>query len=211
MPRLTLISDTHLAHRKGSFEIPDGDILVHAGDATYRGKEREILLFSEWFRSLPHRYKVFVAGNHDWGFQRTPQRAVEALGEGVHYLQDSEVVLEGVRIWGSPWQPEFCNWAFNLPRGDALRERWSRVPKGIDLLVTHGPPLGIGDRLTDGSRVGCADLREEILGRIRPRVHLSGHIHEGYGVREVDGVTFVNASLVDETYQIRNPAVVVDL
>lgn len=211
MTSLVLISDTHLAHERGDFDVPEGDILIHAGDATNRGTIEEVLRFRAWFEALPHRHKVFVAGNHDWFFQSRPEEARQALGRSIHYLCDSEITLEGVRIYGSPWQPEFCDWAFNLPRGEALQAKWRQIPAGVDLLVTHGPPRGIGDVIRGGESEGCDDLLEEVLGRVRPRVHLFGHIHEGYGVVEREGIQFVNAALVDERYRIANPGIVVEI
>jgi hypothetical protein len=126
------------------------------------------------------------------------------------YLQDEAVEIEGLRIWGSPWQPEFLDWAFNLPRGAALREKWDRIPSGTDVLITHGPPQGVLDRVDEGRREGCADLLNAVA-RVRPRLHLFGHIHEGYGCLERDGTTFVNASICDRAYRPVNPPVVVDL
>jgi len=211
MPRLVFLSDTHLAHEVVPLEVPPGDILVHSGDATRRGELPEIERFAAWFRAFPHPHKVFVAGNHDWGFQREPAAAEALLGPEVHYLRDAEVTLEGLRIWGSPWQPEFCNWAFSLPRGTELRERWRACPAGVDVLVTHGPPYGIGDRTFLGQRVGCEDLLEEVLTRIRPRVHAFGHIHEAYGRVEQDGTVFLNASNVNLRYRTAHEPHVVDL
>ena len=209
--RIVCLSDTHLIHRKGAIEVPDGDLLVHAGDATYRGKPKEIRQFNDWFAGLPHRHKIFVAGNHDFGFEREPDAARALLDSSITYLMDAEVVIEGLRIWGSPWQPWFHDWAFNLPRGPDIRAKWQLIPAGIDVLITHGPPLGIGDRTVFGDDVGCADLLDEIRSRIKPRLHVFGHIHEGYGRYQQDGVTYVNACTVDEQYQLRNPPVVVDL
>ncbi len=208
--RLVCLSDTHLAHRSRDLRVPDGDALLHAGDATFRGTEAELRVFFEWFGALPHARKFLVAGNHDWLFQTDPAAARRLVPPGVTYLEDSGAELGDLKIWGSPWQPEFCSWAFNLPRGAALRAKWTLVPAGVDVLVTHGPPLGILDRIPRGEKVGCADLLAE-LPRIRPRLHLFGHIHDAYGRLERDGTTFVNASTCDESYAPANPAVVVDL
>jgi predicted phosphodiesterase len=188
--------------------VPEGDVLLHAGDFTRRGTEEEVRAFGGFLARLAHREKVVVAGNHDFLFESEPERARGLLGE-VTYLQDAGVTLAGIRVWGSPWQPWFHDWAFNLPRGAALAEKWALVPEGVDVLVTHGPPLGVMDRVWDGRRVGCEELARAIT-RIRPRVHLFGHIHEGYGVRQEGGVLSINASSCNLLYRPVNPAVVID-
>jgi hypothetical protein len=114
------------------------------------------------------------------------------LGDGVIYLQDSEAVVEGVRFWGSPWQPEFHGWAFNLPRGEALAQKWALIPTGIDVLATHGPPYGIGD-WTGDSHQGCKELLAAVR-RVRPLLHVFGHIHQDGGLWREDGVCFANVT-----------------
>ena len=118
--KVVSVSDTHLFHdERNHLVIPDGDILIHAGDGTFRGTEKETIRWLDWMVSLPHSKKVFIAGNHDWMFQTDSERAkILALERGLIYLQDSEVTIEGFRIYGSPWTPEFCNWAFNVKRVD---------------------------------------------------------------------------------------------
>ncbi|HNC99840.1 MAG TPA: metallophosphoesterase, partial [Myxococcota bacterium] len=113
-------------------------------------------------------------------------------------------------IWGSPWQPRFFDWAFNLDRGEPLRRVWQKIPDGIDILVTHGPPKGILDRVQRGGEVGCEELREA-LRRVRPRLHVFGHIHEAYGQLHLDGTHFVNAASCNLDYRPVNPPVVVEL
>lgn len=126
------------------------------------------------------------------------------------YLQDSEVVIDGWRIWGSPWQPEFCDWAFNLPRGSKLKEKWDLIPDDIDVLITHGPPARHGGTISRGVDVGCEDLMEAVL-KLQPLVHVFGHVHEGYGVTYEAGITFINASTCTHNYCADNPACVFDL
>ncbi len=113
-------------------------------------------------------------------------------------------------MWGSPWQPRFGDWAFGLDRGPAIRERWDLIPDGLDVLITHGPPAHIGDRLLSGEHVGCEDLRQVVRQR-RPRLHVFGHIHEGYGVVREGGITYVNASVCDAAYRAVNRPVVISL
>lgn len=202
--RVVCISDTH-GHR---MPVPEGDLLLHAGDATSRGKPVEIQAFNEWLGSLPHRHKIVIAGNHDFGFERDP--TARGLITNATYLQDQEAVVEGLRIWGTPWQPRFFDWAFNLDRGEPLRKVWAKVPTGIDILLTHGPPKGILDRCANGDQAGCEELLAA-LPRIRPRLCVFGHIHEAYGTLEQDGTLFVNASSCTLQYRPTQSPIVVDL
>jgi hypothetical protein len=208
--RIVFISDTHLAHiPPNRIDVPDGDVLVHCGDATFRGTADEIAVFGEWLHyDLPHKRKVFVPGNHDLGFEDNWSQAVQLLPPTVDCLNASGVVIDGVKFWGSPWQPEFCNWAFNLPRGPALRAHWAKIPDDTDVLVTHSPPMGVLDRVYRSQEiidhttrlydpkapkpkrqfrrwrehVGCADMWQAVQ-RVQPKIHAFGHIHCDVGVK----------------------------
>lgn len=207
MPRLVLLSDTHGFHDR--LRVPDGDVLVHAGDFCTSGKEMQARAFAGWLKRQPHAHKVVIAGNHDRCLELDLGLG-EQLFEGATYLLDREASVAGLRFYGSPWQPEFLSWAFNLPRGEALRAVWAKIPAGIDVLVTHGPPFGILDRTISDLLVGCEELRVAI-DRVQPRVHVFGHIHEGAGA-VVEGETlFVNASVCTVAYQPDNRIVVVDV
>lgn len=210
--RLVGISDTHLRHLRYDIDVPPGEILIHAGDAMIEGTELEARAFFQWFGSLPHEHKIFCAGNHDGIFEKYPELARSLVPAGVTYLQDSEVTIAGLRIYGSPWTPEFMNWAFNLPRGEALKRKWARIPAGLDVLVTHGPPWGILDQvLGEHAHLGCADLRDAVL-RAKPRLHVFGHIHTGHGQLVHQGATrFANVAICDERYAPSFPATVIEL
>jgi 3',5'-cyclic AMP phosphodiesterase CpdA len=202
--RIVALADTHLFH--GELIIPAGDVLVHAGDMCRGGDLAELAEAARFLTSLPHRTKIVVAGNHDWAFVDEPEAAREALGGGVVYLEDSGVVVDGVPFWGSPWQPAYNDWAFNLPRGDALARKWALVPEGTVVLVTHGPPLGKGDGSSVDGRAGCAELLARVRA-VRPRLHLFGHIHEDGGASREGETTFVNAT----TWECERAPTVVDL
>ncbi|MBX3460956.1 MAG: metallophosphatase domain-containing protein [Planctomycetes bacterium] len=209
--RLVCISDTHGRH--GDLDLPDGDVLVHSGDFCAHDDVDEVRDFSEWLYAQPFEHRVVIAGNHDLLFENAPELAEGILRKacpGVHYLFDSGVEIDGIKFWGSPWQPRFFDWAFNLERGQALRRVWAKVPAGIDVLITHGPPQGVLDETHDGRLVGCEELKAA-LGRIKPRVHIFGHIHEGYGETKEGGVHFVNAASLDAGYRKLNPPIVVQL
>lgn len=122
MPRIVCVSDTHNCNE--AIDVPDGDILIHSGDATINGTVTEIRDFNRWFSALPHKHKIFVAGNHDWLFETDETLARQILHKDIIYLQDSEITVEGLRIYGSPWQPRFYDWAFNLDRGPQIAEKW---------------------------------------------------------------------------------------
>ncbi len=136
------------------------------------------------------------------------------------YLQDSGCEIDGVKFWGSPWQPEFNDWHFNLSRGEPLARKWRLIPDDTDVLITHGPPHGILDECpewisgwgrTRGTvHVGCEELAKA-LERVQPKVHIFGHIHEGAGVLEQDGRTYINASSMDANYDITHPPRVFEL
>src|SRR5262249_34581739 len=190
--RIVALADTHL-FQADLRDLPAGDVLVHAGDLMRGGSLEELRTVVSWLTEQPHRHKVFVAGNHDRCFETHPEKARALLGPAVHYLLDSDVVLDGVRFWGSPWQPAFNDWAFNLPRGPALATKWELIPVGVEVLITHGPPRGIGDRCGMSEREGCDDLREAVF-RVRPRLHLFGHIHQDGGLWEIDGTCFANGT-----------------
>jgi len=193
----------------GSVSVPDGDVLVHTGDSTKLGKEDQILEVNRWLGTLPHKYKLLIAGNHDFGFEREP--AIRSKISNAMYLQDSGVVLEGVRFYGSPWQPRFYNWAFNLDRGAPLKAVWDRVPENTEVLLTHGPPFGILDLTARGEPVGCEELRKLVFRLPYLKLNVFGHIHESYGHTMQGGTHFVNASICNLQYRPVNAPIVVDI
>jgi predicted phosphohydrolase len=205
--RIVAVADTH-TFESDLGEIPGADVFIHAGDLCRAGTLQELAGVAEWIRRLPHRHKIVVAGNHDWCFARPSEHrsARELLGPGVIYLQDEGVVIDGVRFWGSPWQPAFNDWAFNLPRGAPLADKWALIPADTHVLVTHGPPRGIGDATTDVDRAGCDDLRAA-LARVRPALHLFGHIHQDGGVWQDGAVTLANVT----TWECERAPTVFDL
>ena len=206
--KIVCISDTHSLHRH--IKIPDGDLLIHAGDVSSRGDMSEIEDFNEWLGTLPHPHKVIIAGNHDFGFERYPKQA-KALIKNAKYLNDSKIVIGGLKIWGSPVQPWFYQWAFNRKRGKDIRKHWDMIPTDTDILITHGPPYGILDDTERGEKVGCADLMDTVQTRVRPRLHVFGHVHEAYGQQQVGGTLFVNAAVVNLDYRPVNEAIVVEV
>jgi predicted phosphodiesterase len=216
--RLTFLSDTHTKHEKLNGFLPGGDILICAGDISSRGYTHELENFFKWYDGIDnYDTKMFICGNHDFGFQDDPEK-IKGLLTGyktIDYLQDDwmgigEDVDTMIKIWGSPWQPEFHNWAFNLPRGEKIMEKWNLIPNDVDILVTHGPAFGKLDFVPyDGLNVGCEDLLIKIQ-EIKPKIHVSGHIHSGRGVVFSEGTLYVNASVLNDRYEFRNKPITID-
>lgn len=221
--RITFISDTHTKHDQVTSSLPGGDVLIHAGDLSSRGYRQEIQDFIKWFVGIEnYKHKIFVAGNHDWGFQTEPAATAELLklNPGCEYLEDDMFLIgeetddydDMVKVWGSPWQPEFYSWAFNLPRqGAELKAVWDMIPSDIDILVTHSPAWGHLDsvKFNPTQNLGCELLRDR-LDTIKPKIHVCGHIHTGYGYK-FDGHThFFNAAVLDESYYYTQKPMTVD-
>lgn len=209
MKKITFISDTHQKHGLVTNDLIGGDIIIHAGDIMTSGYyETEVINFCEWFSKLDnYEYKVFIGGNHDRLAEDNPNLFKRIVSEypNIIYLQDSEVVIDGIKIYGTPWQPEFYNWAFNLPRsGPGLYSKWELIPEDTDILITHGPPDTILDYVAQSMKhVGCEQLLERIM-TIKPKVNVFGHIHQGYGSIRVNEIEFINASVLNERYNYAN-------
>eukprot|EP00898_Chlorokybus_atmophyticus_P005085 jgi/Chlat1/5578/Chrsp369S00850 len=206
--RVVCISDTH-GFQDRFDEIPDGDVLLHAGDFTNMGKPEEVAKFNAFLGRLPHKEKIVIAGNHDVSFHTefyeeswrnfhhkyTPPSKARELLTNCTYLEDSSTVVKGGwKVYGSPWSPWFYDWAFQLQRGAEIRQKWELIPTDTDILMTHGPPAGFRDKILSGKRVGCEDLTDVVLNRVRPMYHVFGHIHEDHGVTSNSTTVFVNAS-----------------
>ena len=212
-----LISDTHGLHKSYDNQFlknlgHDIDMIIHAGDVSNVGRSNEILEFLDWFSSLDQfKYKIFIAGNHDFGFD-TDKYATEAMiPDNVIYLNDSGIEIEGLKFWGSPITPTFYNWAFMKDRGDKIKPYWEAVPSDTDILITHGPPFGILDYVANShEHVGCRDLFAE-LDRIRPSYHIFGHIHETYGKFETETCKFYCASVLNGQYRATRMGHIVNL
>ena len=208
--KLVIISDTHNKH--GEMEIPEGDVLIHAGDSTNWGDMKHLTNFMEWFNGLDFDHKIMISGNHDTMFQnQQSDKLKKIIGNDAIYLEDDSVTIDGVNFYGSPWTPWYGDWAFTV-RSIGERERiWKKIPDDTDVLITHGPPFGILDRSGFSmEHVGCAALLSRVK-KIKPKVHVFGHIHFDYGEEEQDGIRFVNASMVGEDRLLSNEPIVLDI
>lgn len=287
--RIVCISDTHSMTSHMAKGVPDGDVLIHAGDFTRCGHMSEVRQFNKWLGTLPHKHKIVIAGNHEISFdpdisssrrnrkqqvniqnfnfsnvkethrsnhtgnqgldpivpsmpnmanlsidestlnddsnggtqegasprddsvQEKDSKSIKMELTNCVYLEDRSTTIYGLKFYGSPWQPEFCGWGFNLPRGRALLDKWDMIPDDTDVLITHTPPVGYGDLCASGTRAGCVDLLHTVQKRVRPKYHIYGHIHEGYGVRSDGKTVFVNASTCDLAFSPKNKPIVFDI
>lgn len=232
--KVAFISDTHSFHRR--VKIPDCDILIHAGDVTGSGRhdlaEANLLDFINWMADLPIKEKVFVPGNHDCLIENQPELWVKRFkNRGIHILMGTDdlypgtvtqepelfnrnIELMGLRIWGSPITPTFCNWSFMRNKNGPIANIWADIPEDSHIVVTHGPAYGINDYNMSGHLCGCMDLRGKVsfMGRNGyPLIHACGHIHESYGTHELGDTLCINASCADARYRISNQAVLVEV
>lgn len=217
--KLVCISDTH--EQQSNLDLPDGDILVHAGDLTYKGSMPVLGQIAEWFKGLPFKHKIMIAGNHDFAFENANRAKAEKLFKdaGVTYLFNNSIVIDGVKFYGAPWQPWFHNWAFNRGRGRDIGMEWAKIPDDTNVLITHGPPYGILDLVEDNIfnagrdlHQGCEELAKKVKQLPQLKAHIFGHLHLNGGQTEVvDGITFGNAAICTERYQPTNPPLVIEV
>lgn len=195
--RLVCLADTHNKHHE--IAIPDGDILIHAGDCTDGGTKNETSDFLEWFSSQPHDHKILVPGNHDFYFEKSAN--LEIVPSNIHLLIDEGIEIEGIKFWGSPATPGIHNWAFNRERGSEIKKHWDKIPLDTNILITHTPPYGILDEIGSGVKLGCEELGR-ILEVVQPTHHLFGHIHHASGSTKRGNINYFNLSILDERLRI---------
>lgn len=203
--RIVALADTHGDHRNIPY-IPDGDVFVYAGDFLYYGDESALKDFYKWLDHLPHLYKILIGGNHDWYLYYNPNRIKEL--PDCHYLQDSSIIIENLKFYGSPWVPKLVGiGAFSRNSGVDIWEKWQYIPQDVDVLITHAAPFGIGD-MAGRKHVGCKDLLNRIK-EVKPKVHIFGHIHASGGFKEQkDGTFFVNVAY---TKNFNNGATIIEV
>ena len=207
--KFVAIADTHGKHN--SLVLPPGNTLIHAGDISMKGDKAEIINFLNWFDRQDFEFKILIAGNHDFYFERERDEQIKKiLPASIIYLNDSGTTINDFKIWGSPISPWFFNWAFNRHRGEPIKKHWDLIPANTDILITHGPLFQILDSTTSGLHVGCKDLLNKV-SEIKPKVHICGHIHEAYGIADKQGIKFMNASVLNEKYELCNQPIVFEL
>ena len=208
--KLLLLSDTH-GQNDVLKTLPATDVLIHCGDSTRFGSRENLREFAEIFGKCDAPLKLLIAGNHDRCFQNHPLEARQIVAErGIIYLEDDWVAIEGIKFWGIPWTPTFLNWHFMGDEED-LKKKWEKVPVDVDVLISHGPPYTVLDRLMiDGEQIGSVEHHDRVLF-MQPTLNVFGHIHEAYGQEYYAGIDFINCSLLNFGYEMVNQPVVYEL
>jgi Icc-related predicted phosphoesterase len=236
--KLAFLSDTHLRHRSikefkdvneyGQPKEPmGGDIVFHVGDALNSGTKEELEIFIKWYRELDFAIRIYVPGNHCI-FCEEQEDVARAMctAAGIIYLNDESFTVDGIKIYGMASTPWFFDWAFNRARTQAeadfrrirkMKEFTDKIPEGTDILLTHGPAYGILDEVfrIDGTSqipprfVGCQDLLDAVK-RVKPQIHAFGHIHSSRGEKHIDGTSFYNVSICNETYYPEHSPIFID-
>ena len=202
--RIVCLADTHGQHE--NLLVPEGDVLIHAGDCTDGGTRQESIQFLNWFSAQPHELKIIVPGNHDFYFEKT--EIEEILPSNINLLIDSGLEHQGLNFWGSPYSPVTPNWAFSRERGKDIAEHWNLIPENVDFLITHTPPYKILDEIGSGEKLGCEELARAIEEK-NPGHHLFGHIHFAAGTTVKNGIPYFNTTILDERMRImHSPAVI---
>lgn len=229
--KLITISDTHMAEP----DLPEGDILIHSGDMTFRGTFQEVSKQLYWLGKQAKKYKhtIVVFGNHDFLLEKEPGLARRLCEDnGLILLNEQEIVIEGIKFFGSPITPYFHNWAFNRHPED-ISIHWDIIPDDTNVLITHGPPFGILDgvpehestligydkhyrpmyakKLTGLRNCGCPALLERIKELKQLKLHVFGHIHEAYGQETHFNIQFINPAIMDGDYKPVNKPIIAEI
>lgn len=208
---ITAISDTHKGYKQ--LKLTEGDILIHAGDWESYNFSSEVKDFSNWLKKQPFKHKIVIAGNHDKFAYEHNLETKEILKDSCIYLENEGIEIEGIKFWGSPITPKFGDWFFMAERGSQIKKYWDIIPKDTNVVITHGPIYGVLDqpffygKFEEG--VGCSDLKK-VLKTIKPKLHVFGHIHGSYGIKKIDGTTYINASVMNEEYEVVNEPIIYD-
>lgn len=182
----------------------DGDLVIHAGDATNFGGSKELDHFLWWFTNImPQKHKIFVYGNHEVKVNDPKSQKViksyQKRYENLHILNDTGVCIDGIKFWGSPWCPGereiMQHWGFYIEDDAERMQKFTLIPNDTDVLITHTPPLGILDKVKN-RHLGCPSLLTRVE-EIEPKFHVFGHVHESAGIEEHSNTTFINVSYYD--------------
>jgi Icc-related predicted phosphoesterase len=214
--RVVHVSDTHMSHWE--LDMPVGDILVHTGDFSGYGSERELIEFNNWLGSLEGNYReIFVVpGNHDKQFENFSH--AESLLTNAVVLFDKMVEFGGYKIYGSPWTCEFFNWSFMKKRGPEIKEMWDKIPDDVEILLTHQPPHMFLDSAEDMKKankfipVGCKDLRDTCVTRLKKlKLNCFGHLHrDGGKMVEHNGIIYCNGAVNNDNYRVTRGPMIID-
>ncbi len=182
--RILHLSDTHGLHHQIK-DLPEADVIIHSGDISHNGDESEVLDFLNWYNDLPYKHKIFVTGNHDQCLWDADD--IEDLPQNLYFLQDRGIEIDGMKFFG-----------LGYDHSEQL------IPDDTDIVVTHEPPVMILDE-SSGIHWGNILLCRRIF-EIKPRYHLFGHAHNGYGTAKQDGIIFSNSALLNDMNRlVRRP------
>ena len=210
--RICIISDKH-NHPLRNMNLPDADVLLHAGDWTGHGSLVEVEQFNNYCGQVKDKFKYGIlccAGNHELGVEANYTLS-KSLLTNVSMLTDEAIEIEGVKFWFSPFSKWFFGWAWNLHPGKELEDKWNQIPEDTNVLITHGPPKFMLDTLPSGEAAGDLELYNRILQLENLRLHGFGHIHAAHGVKtSVSGMVYANASICTESYKATNKPLLFD-
>lgn len=217
--KIVCISDVH--GKQNKVTIPECDLLISAGDYSFRGETDMIAKFHSWLNKQPAKHIISVQGNHETGVEKDfvlAKSLATSVCPKVHFIDEGLIEIEGYKIWCSAITPYFFNWAWNRYPGEDIQKHWNKIQE-CDILVTHGPPYGILDSVlernflvggTTERHCGCPQLLNKIK-EIKPKLHIFGHIHPGHGYLVKDGTTFINASICNNEYKPVNKPIIITI
>lgn len=216
--KIVTMSDTHCIHEYMKYKVPDGDVLIHAGDFTSNGSEKQIEHFVKWFEKFPHKHKLVICGNHELKYSENTKGIRSFFPSSIKLIHDRSIIIDGLKFFGQPRTPRFFDWGWMYERGLEAEQVWSKVPDDTDVLICHGPPLMCGDKCPDHMdpwtkrdvHVGCPEQAKR-LHQLKVRYVICGHIHESWGVHQFNETTkVVNTSICTGDYRADNPCFVID-
>lgn len=199
--KFVVISDTHGKHR--DLKLPEGDAIIHSGDFCHYGSNDDMNDFLKWYKELEFETKILIGGNHDFFAAEQSELFKEKLPKEVIYLNDSGVMIKGIKIWGSPVQPDLVGWAFGKERGKEMKIHWDLIPADTEILITHTPPYGILDKSRSGKSIGCEELSKR-LEKLQIKFHVFGHVHASYGEKQNEKTKYINASNINSSRGLVN-------
>ena len=208
--KLCLISDSHA--EESNIKIPECDLLICAEDYDIRTLDH-LEQLNGWFYNQPAKKIVWIAGNHDFYCEKILKESINEIVNNAIYLENDSVTINGLKIWGSPYSVIFHNQAFMLPDNE-LAKIWAKIPSDTDIVITHGPPYGILDQVCVASgnfkeNAGSPSLRNKIK-EIKPKYFICGHIHSAYGTYTDENIIYINASLMNDNYDVINKPTIID-
>lgn len=210
--KILFISDTHNKHHSFNFsdeKYSEVETIVHSGDFSHNIQQFDDFMI--WYSELPFKNKIIIPGNHEELVQEDEEMFYRTCKElNIIGLIDKEVVIDGIKFYGSSWTPMFYDWAY-MKEDYLLDQYWDKIPNNTNVLITHGPSYGILDTVCGyyGMKsVGSKTLADTIDRLKELKIHTFGHIHEGRGKYKENKILRINASSVDRNYEICEPYII---